>query len=222
MNPQTYDASKKFWVMREDGTRIAVAINEKKERETMNLNELFEIQSGLDYHIVKEKGLEGQDMLSEKILALQVELGECANEWRGFKFWSENQKSNTEALSIAGNKARRYNPLLEEYVDCLHFILSIGLELGADKWISKYTENIGINKAASITDYFLEVKYIFLDLGVGIRKQELEPVAIRIIYATGVDQFLNLGKLLGFTWEQIEQAYLDKNKINHERQNTGY
>lgn len=27
---------------------------------------------------------------------------------------------------------------------------------------------------------------------------------------------------LGFTWEQIEQGYLNKNKINHQRQSEGY
>ncbi|MEV2699175.1 dUTP diphosphatase [Paenibacillus larvae] len=27
---------------------------------------------------------------------------------------------------------------------------------------------------------------------------------------------------LGFRWEQKEQAYYNKNKVNHERQSTGY
>lgn len=60
----------------------------------MELKELFEMQKKLDEHIIEEKGLEGQDLLPKKILALQVELGELANEWRGFKFWSEDQESN--------------------------------------------------------------------------------------------------------------------------------
>lgn len=61
----------------------------------MNLYKLFKIQAKLDEKIVKEKGLEGQDLLDKKILALQVELGELANEWRGFKFWSNDQKPRT-------------------------------------------------------------------------------------------------------------------------------
>ena len=49
----------------------------------MNLDfkKLFEMQGALDAHIINEKELEGQDLLPMKILALQVELGELANEW---------------------------------------------------------------------------------------------------------------------------------------------
>src|SRR5690554_588421 len=102
----------------------------------MNLSNLFKIQKQLDDRIIKEKGLEGQDLLDKKILALQVELGELANEWRGFKFWSTNQNPRTRVyygppeLPDVGTYV---NPLLEEYVDCLHFILSIGLELKIDQ-----------------------------------------------------------------------------------------
>lgn len=43
------------------------------------------------------------------------------------------------------------------------------------------------------------------------------------IYELTFNLFVGLGeKHLGFTWNQIEQAYLDKNKINHERQANGY
>src|SRR5690625_143976 len=101
----------------------------------MNLTKLFKTQAELDKKIVEEKGLQGQDLLDEKILSLQVELGELANEWRGFKFWSENQEPVTENLRVADYKEsgeailETYNPLLEEYVDCLNFVLSIGLDL---------------------------------------------------------------------------------------------
>src|SRR5690554_4670233 len=102
----------------------------------MNLTKLFELQRKLDEHIIKEKGLEGEDLLPKKILALQVELGELANEWRGFKFWSEDQEPNIRDLpkgtctcrdcemyycdkvheSTVEAKNLYVNPLLEEYV----------------------------------------------------------------------------------------------------------
>src|SRR5690625_3159189 len=69
-----------------------------KRRLKMNLQKLFKAQKQLDDHIVKEKGLEGQDLLDKKTLALQVELGELANEWQMFKFWKEDQKANTEVM----------------------------------------------------------------------------------------------------------------------------
>src|SRR5699024_4388479 len=81
----------------------------------MNLNKLFPLQKQLDEHIVKEKGLEGQDLLDKKILALQVELGEL-------EFYPEKW-SHCEGTGIEGGR------VLEEYVDCLHFILSIGNDL---------------------------------------------------------------------------------------------
>nr|QRZ17779.1 dUTP diphosphatase [Virgibacillus sp. AGTR] len=42
------------------------------------------------------------------------------------------------------------------------------------------------------------------------------------IYRILFMQFIRLGEMLGFTTEQIEQAYLDKNKVNHERQANDY
>src|SRR5690606_4443541 len=105
----------------------------------LNLSPLFDMQRKLDEHILDEHPeLKGQDNLDWKIIALQVELGECANEWRGFKKWSNDQKPRTnepyhtyEVFKGEQVPSVEYrNPLLEEYVDCLHFILSIGLEIG--------------------------------------------------------------------------------------------
>ena len=62
----------------------------------MNLQKMFEMQKALDDRIIKEKGLEGQDLLPNLILALQVELAECANEWRGFKHWSNDREPRTK------------------------------------------------------------------------------------------------------------------------------
>ncbi|WP_236620399.1 dUTP diphosphatase, partial [Geobacillus thermodenitrificans] len=100
---------------------------------------MFEMQRQLDEYIEREHPRqEGEDRLSKKILALMVELGELANEWRGFKFWSHDQVPRTRVLvnrttddigfkNIGPEHIK--NPLLEEYVDGLHFLLSIGLEI---------------------------------------------------------------------------------------------
>lgn len=59
----------------------------------MNLAKLFEMQRQLDEHIEKEHPRKPrEDRLVKKILALQVELGELANCWRGFKYWSHDQE----------------------------------------------------------------------------------------------------------------------------------
>ncbi|WP_017728521.1 dUTP diphosphatase [Halalkalibacterium ligniniphilum] len=188
----------------------------------MNLIKLFEMQRVLDGRIIKEKGLEGRDLLPQKILALQVELGELANEWRGFKFWSEDQKPRTreylteytEQDSILGPGAIWRNPLLEEYVDCLHFILSIGLELGCE------------NTLVGTADFFDNVTEAFNSVFTQVQTVANTPAFSSVVkrgrYSILFDYFLTLGVMLGFTWEQIEQEYLRKNQINHDRQNNGY
>src|SRR5690606_16902042 len=100
----------------------------------MNLKKLFEMQKVLRDRIDYNE----PDRFNKLILALLVEIGECANEWRGFKFWSTDQKPRTkeyltnytEQDSILGPGAQWRNPLLEEYVDGLHFVLEIGIEKG--------------------------------------------------------------------------------------------
>lgn len=201
----------------------------------MNLTKLFDTQAALDEHIMQEHPeLLGQNNLDWKLLALQVELGECANEWRGFKKWSKDQEPRKEVVchackgeggfreeapprgsfepclycSATGIQAR---PLLEEYVDCLHFILSIGLELEVDwketNWLmivendtTKRFQRV-FSKVSELTEY-----QSFADERWG----EL------------FEEFYHLGTLLGFTWEQVEEAYYAKNKVNHERQKAGY
>ncbi len=206
----------------------------------MNLNSLFKKQQELDKHIVKEKGLEGQDLLDKKILALQVELGELANEWRGFKFWSEDQEPNrigyidcdvctdqpgrheiiyeSEILSAPCPKCEGYaevyvgNRLLEEYVDNFHFILSIGNDLN----LYKYECVELIDLTGDITAQFNTVFQL-----IGNWKKE-SLLMNNDFYFEVVNEFLCLGKMLGFTWEQIEAAYYEKNEINHARQENGY
>lgn len=207
----------------------------------MNLDKLFKIQTELDNRIIEKKGLQGQDLLDKKILALQVELGELANEWRGFKFWSNNQVprlrdykqikckwcngSGDDGTGVcpdcrsSGDVYKEYNPLLEEYVDCLHFILSIGLEIGikSDEMNDLFTWNSpGVDQLNSLFAYTSEL-YTFI-WSVEYTKKEMKSK-----YKNLLEGLLGFGVYgLRFTWEQIEQAYLDKNKVNHERQENGY
>lgn len=184
----------------------------------MNLTKLFEIQKVLDAAINNKKGLEGRDMLPEKILALQVELGECANEWRGFKFWSEDREPRTHHVEAGMTYGTFRNLLLEEFVDCLHFILSIGLEIKADRIdyfeTMKIHDRFGIDyRESNLTKQFSLVFYFV---------SELESMNGSDEYSAILLSFVRLGEMLDFTWEQIEAAYMEKNAINHSRQDTGY
>lgn len=179
----------------------------------MNLTKLFKIQKELDRKIIKKKGLEGRDLLSERILALQVELGECANEWRGFKFWSEDRKPRTHAIEeLDAHQVREWNPLLEEYVDCLHFVLSIGISQGFDRMNHNLCAVEGM-KRKDVTSQF---NYLMDKVG------DFSSITNHNNYMYILPLFIGLGEMLGFSWEEIEAAYLSKNKINHERQANGY
>src|SRR5690625_2274047 len=204
----------------------------------MNLEKLFKAQKELDDRIVEGKGLQGKDLLDKKILALQVELGELANNWRGFKFWSEHQKPITEVpcfecdgrggyMGYVNNPMPEHtlvkcgdcdgtgkggNPLLEEYVDCLHFILSIGNDLR----INEHQNFCGTGTKNAIT-LFLEINRYVSELW--LKRHEKEK-SVKWLFVLA--NFISLGEQLGFTWEQIEQAYFEKNKVNHQRQTDGY
>jgi len=195
------------------------------------------MQKKLDAHIVEDKGLEGQDLLDKKILGLFTELGELANEQRSWKYWSEDQEPRTKIVCIAchgvgevnepigghymdcphcdgSGLEETTNPLLEEYVDDLHFVFSLGNDLGysdAEYW--------GTIEEKTIEVQFIECQGAIFHLYLHRKVTGEVP---RDIYELLLARFISLGEMLGFTWDQIEQAYYSKNKINHERQEAGY
>lgn len=212
----------------------------------MNLSKLFEAQRELDERIVREKGLEGQDLLPMKILAFQVELGELANEWRGFKFWSKHQEPRTESkitchacrgkgdffVSVYTMEKEKCaycegtglqedrNPLLEEYVDGIHFLLSIGNDLEIDfinaEWIGEKGDYSSECTRETFAWLYEQSAYLERDYRKSSAKEHFERLLL---------MYLALGELehhLDFRWEQIETAYYAKNLINHERQDSGY
>lgn len=181
----------------------------------MKLKRLFEIQKELDDHIIEKKGLQEKNVLPELFLALHSEIGEFLNEWRGFKFWSEDQEPNIKPYTckVCCEYSIGYgdsNPLLEEYIDCLHFLLSIGNKTGADEidWIKPWQFH-----HMDVKDAILG----FIDAATNYRHF---PSPSR--YESLMKRFIDIGYLLGYSLRDIEEAYLTKNKINHERQETGY
>lgn len=161
----------------------------------MDLQNLFEIQRKLNEHIVDTHQLQGRDLLPEVFLALEVELGELANETRCFKYWSLKKASDPKVI-------------LEEYVDCLHFILSLGLMMGYRHLSLEIPEGKG-----TLTQQFLSL-FEAIDT---LRKTRQEQEFLHLWRS-----FLVLGHSLGFSLETIEAGYLEKNQINHQRQAEGY
>lgn len=181
----------------------------------MNLVKMFEDQKVVRNKIIEIHNLQGKDLLPNLILALQVELGELANEWRGFKHWSTDREPRTKKM-------------LGEYADCLAFTLEIGLCTYKD-----CETNIQINheiygeielvQYGNVTKQFNKLFYHVGWLDDSIYDHEfscLEEVAGKYIFV--VQLLLGLGEMLGFTEQQIEQAYYEKHAINLLRQENGY
>lgn len=193
----------------------------------MNLTKLFEAQRVLDERIEQGHPREHDESRTHlKALALLVEIGEAANEWRGFKFWSKNQNPVTTSIRPTfgtnedGSPHQSYricNPLLEELVDCLHFVLSIGNEEEFAEDISKHWfNNIVIGKFLQKEDTETAFRKFFAkasDMGYQDRF---------IDYLDLLWAFYHVANSLGFTSAQIETAYFEKNEINHQRQQEGY
>ncbi|WP_281393597.1 dUTP diphosphatase [Salicibibacter cibarius] len=101
-------------------------------------------------------------------------------------------------------------------MDCLHFILSIGLELNI-------TEKQPLKPKFPNNDVTKQFIYV-MDKVTGLYKN------IKLSFGNNKDQiwqrifseFVRLGESMGFSWNEVEQAYFAKNKVNHERQANGY
>lgn len=173
------------------------------------LEQMYEMQKVLDARIIKEHNLEGVDLLPNTVLALQVEIGELANEWRGFKHWSKDQQPRREKM-------------LEEYADCLSFFLQIArqLDLPADD-LNVWKNEVQGDISLIFIELFRNVGLLVIDMVIA---NPLENKTWRRDYfRTALFMFFALGEQrLGFTYEQIAEAYLAKNAVNHQRQDNGY
>ena len=163
----------------------------------MNTITLFKMQKALDSHIESQHGLEHENLFDRKVLALLVEIGELANETRCFKFWSVKSSSGTDII-------------LEEFVDGIHFILSLGIECGYQD-IESVTPNR--NPKTDTSNQFLSIYESVQKFRNSRQKDD---------YVQLFESYMELALLLGLNEEQIEQAYIKKNEVNYDRQRKGY
>src|SRR5699024_398765 len=108
---------------------------------------------------------------------------------------------------IKGKVTVFYNPLLEEYVDVVHFLKSIANDLG-------YTSHTYIKtQPRDLNDLVIGITNAVTILAVNPSHKLMESIYNNVI---------TLGYQLGFDEEQVIAAYHDKNKENHSRQSNGY
>lgn len=176
----------------------------------VDLTELFVLQEAFDNYAMK-KHPNATDVKKKKCAALLVEIGELMNEWRGFKFWSNDQEPRIYTV-IDGEWLPGKNPLLEEFVDCLHFAVSIALDYG---YGNRSEFNLHIYpadyKGIIASQMFISAETVLLYNG-GTGNH-----AINVLGA-----LIEMGFQLGFTFEQMVEAFRIKDAENYKRQQSGY
>lgn len=171
------------------------------------------LQAGVDEAIYKRFDItRPKDLLGGLLLALKVEAGELANTTRCFKHWSA--KGAEDPAIIA-----------DELADNFAFTISIGLINGH------------LLERDTGRRLFCPSKPLYLD---GQEKDQREDLTKQfnlffnridtfeacghdyIAYIKLFQELLNLATMLGFTLEEIDEAYRAKTSVNHERQEAGY
>ncbi|KAA0965187.1 dUTPase [Sporosarcina sp. ANT_H38] len=161
----------------------------------MQLSKLFSMQRELDLFIQNNREKQ-TDVFQEKGLALLIELAELANETRCFKFWSTKGPSDDAVI-------------LEEYVDSIHFLLSLGIE-----------KELHTLTSWPVGEVEGELTQLFLETTAAIHRflNELTMTSYEQVWI----HYGAIAKKLGFKNEDIIIAYLAKNEENYNRQKTGY
>lgn len=160
---------------------------------------IWDMQKELDEDIRKNNNISPDTDLSlEKYIALKTEFFELINEIEAFKFWKKN-------------KGKEH--IIEEASDMLHFIFSLAID--ADEYIEMQED---LFKDINVFD--LEINEI-----TGIIDMNISDIVIDCSYEKLfliIAELLILLNLCGFDADDLYNAYINKNKVNHERQKNNY
>ncbi|QHX36877.1 dUTP diphosphatase [Spiroplasma sp. BIUS-1] len=162
-----------------------------------NLIYLKEKQVILDNYIIETKNIiVNEQIYKKKLIAFLVEVSEFINEYRSFKYWSNKGPSERTVI-------------LEELIDCLHFIISLGTNVDFD--FSTFSNKI--NDANDIDQWSINVYRKALIFEQNFDKETYNQL---------LDEFLSITYILEITNNEILDIYNKKNEINFNRQNSGY
>lgn len=162
--------------------------------------EIRELQKNLDIRVRENNNIPlDKDLTLEKFLALKTELYEFINELESFKYWKKNKGKDH---------------ILEEACDTLHFILSLAIDKEVDmnieeKEIKELGEvnKIETNELLAMSDFLISDCMIDNDW-----------IALKLVLTI----ILIVLRRVGFDKEDLYNAYIEKNKVNHERQDNNY
>lgn len=163
------------------------------------IKEIWNMQKSLDGYIRKNNDIPiDKNLNSEKFLALKTELFEFVNEIESFKYWKKNKGKSH---------------ILEEACDMLHFIFSIAIDndikiVQLEKLVKDVDEKeYDLNELLIIIDDLISDCFFTDDWG---------DINAIITFLSVVLHLCN------FTTDDLYNAYIEKNKVNVERQQNNY
>lgn len=164
------------------------------------IEEMMKLQKALDIRVRENNEIElDKDLTLEKFLALKTELYEFINELESFKYWKKNKGKDH---------------ILEEACDTLHFILSLAIDKEVDMNIEEKeikelgeVDKIETNELLAMSDFLISDCMIDNDW-----------IALKLVLTI----ILIVLRRVGFDKEDLYNAYIEKNKVNHQRQDNNY
>ncbi len=163
------------------------------------LSDLSKRQNDIDLYIHNQNQLSSKETWNKRIIALFTEIAEFANEIRSFKYWSKKSESNREII-------------LEEYIDCVHFLLSIGNNINFD-WLNYKFVNQIVNDNIDINYFILEIN---INLSIFAKDNTHDN------FQRFLNNFFTIAIIKNFTKEELFDSYVDKNQKNYHRQEINY
>lgn len=161
----------------------------------INISEIIKLQKELDDNIHKKHNIDFKKELNKRKLALLVEVCEMINVNRCFKFWSIKDEYDKEKLG-------------DEFVDCLHFILSLAIHYNMSKMEFEIPTNI-------YDKYELTNKVLLL-IQDGLNIKSANDCEVFIF------NLFDLSYTFGFNANDIIDFYKKKNEVNFKRQKENY
>lgn len=163
------------------------------------IKEMLKMQAKLDKKIMKEYGLTEIDE-TKLSFAILDEVGELTHELKGNWCWWKKTQPKVDKSKVLG-----------ELVDVWHFVLSYqnhfnGGENGILNALMFIRNSDNIFKLLMTNEYKLS--------------ETLTDLATWNIHK--MERLIAISEYLGFTIEQVYEAYCGKNKINYQRLKEGY
>lgn len=163
------------------------------------IKEMLQMQAKLDEAIMKEYGLTCID--EEKLrFAIIDEVGELTHELKGDWCWWKKTQAPVDRKKVLG-----------ELVDIWHFVLS---------WQNHFKDGEeGMINASAVVRNSKRILNLLKTKEYRLSEELSDLVAWELCK---LERLIAITEYIGFTVQQVYEAYCDKNKVNYQRLKEGY